>query len=379
MLGMNAFRYAVIRKSVMSAFLFLFAFALVSCGTTEHQGHGKNIMEHSDLLALYERDGYDEVFVVDTQGKEVAHYVLVDRNDSTRRELPEGAIKIKVPLQNAIMDSEIYAGAFEELKSADVIKGMFDASYATSPQVQNRIKEGSIVDLGQSSSPNAEKIVAMKPDAIMISFFEGMATQGIDKLGVPIIKMYDLQESSPLGRAEWIKLIGRLAGKEEMADSIFDAVETAYDSVKENVKNLEGAWPKVLTETIYEGVWSVPGGMSYQAALLKDAGGKYFKENDNSPVSINLTAEQVLSEGGDADIWLIRFYGDEEALKAILNADPVYKDIKAYKDGNVYFSDTSSSGLFREFPFHPDLLLKDYSIIFSGDSIAKTRYFKKLN
>lgn len=348
---------------------------LTGCGRTpQNHPHGVNVMEESELIAIYDREGYDEVYIVSPKGDEVAHYVLVE-SDSIM-DFPEGAEIIRVPVESMVIDSEVYAGALEELGAANLITGLFDARYITSSDLQKRLQGRQIQDVGQTSSPNSERILKMQPGAIVISYFDGMQTREIDKLEIPIIKMYDLQEASPLARAEWIKFLGRLSGKAEKADSIFTEVKGDYNSIRRQKK--DSIAPKVLTEIIYEGVWNVAGGHSYQSALIKDAGGRYFKADDESAVNLNLAPEQVLLEGGDADVWLIRYFGDARALRQILDSDPLYGELKAYKNGNIYFSDTSRSGLFREFPFHPERLLEDYTVIFSGDSVTPMRYFEKL-
>ena len=355
-----------------------FVFFLAGCGLQKSQkAELDSITEEAELLSITEHDGYDEVFIMSPKGNREAHYVLIDRNDTLNRDIPEGAEVIKVPLEKTILDSEVYAGAIEELGAAGTVRAMFDGAYVTSPALKEKLTQGTLKDLGPTSSPNLEKILALAPDAIFLSYFEGMQTQSLDKLGIPLIKMYDLQEPTPLGRAEWIRFLGRLSGRGKEADSIFSAVKKNYNEIKRNasIKNS----PKILTETIYEGVWNVPGGRSYQATLIKDAGGRYFKENDNTPVSLKLSPEQVLLEGIDSDIWLIRYFGDANSLKAILKSDPVYSGFKPLKEGKIYYSDTSLSGLFREFPFHPDRLLMDYNIIFKGGDDSRLKYFKKLD
>lgn len=354
-----------------------FVIACVACGDKEYASpHGVNCMEDSELLAIYERDGYDEIFIANPKGEEIAHYILIKEEKDSSINYPEDAVKIIVPVKSLVLDSEVYAGALEELNSDDLISGIFDASYITSPKLKNKISEGNIKDLGQPSSPNIEQLMSLQPDAMLISYFEGMNAQGLDKTGTPILKMYDLQESSPLGRAEWIKLLGRLSGQEDKADSIYEKVKEEYNLLKQS--NGTGNKPKILMEMVYEGSWNVAGGKSYQASLIKDAGGKYFKEDNPSVGSLFLAPEQVIIDGGDSEIWLIKFYGDRQTLKSILDSDPIYKDFTAYKNGNIYFSDTSKSGIFREFPFHPEKLLRDYVTIFSGDSISGLLYFERL-
>lgn len=361
-----------------SLFLLLLVVLFGGCGRKDaHSGHGKNIMENAELIALYDRTGYDEVFIVAPNGDDVAHYILIDRNDSTPYEFPDGSEIIRVPVENAIVDSEVYASAMQELGVDTYIAGMLDPSYVTSPWLKSRLRKGKIKDVGQSLTPNTEKIIALSPDGILLSYYDGMQTQGIDKLGIPVIKMYDLQESTPLGRAEWMRFIGRLVGKEAESDSIFESVKDNYLELTKK-QTLTFQKPKVLTEIIYNGTWSVAGGKSYHASLIRDSGGDYFKAKDKSAVTLNLQPEQVLADGGDADVWIIRFFGGGEQLRTLLSTDPLYGQIKAYKDGNIYYSDTSTSGMFREFPFHPDLLLKDYQLIFTNDTTNHLRYFKRL-
>lgn len=370
----------ILKSFISGISLILIGFCATGCEKGKHSHNGTNTIECAELLAIYERDGYDEVYIVNPKGNEVAHYIIVDRDDTIPEVLPEGAIVLMVPLGKVVLDSEIYASAFEELGACEYITGMFDVNYITSPGLRSEYESGKIADVGQTMNPNVEKLVSLQPDGIFLSYFEGMQTQGIDKTGVPVIKMYDLQESTPLGRAEWLRLIGRLTGKAELSDSIYEEVKERYRAVKgqANASNSE-LRPKVLSELIYEGTWAVPGGDSYQAALINDAGGNYFMSGDRKSVTLNLSPEQVVVEGGDADVWLIRYFGDEDQLKAILGSDPLYAEIKAFRNGNVYFSDTSKSALFREFPFHPDLLLEDYSIIFSGDTLSPLRYYRRLN
>ena len=334
-------------------------------------------MLHSELIKIYEKNGFDEVVISDIKGKKTAHYILVGRSDTLLKDIPPDACVLRVPLTSAVLDSEVYAGALEELDSKDIIKGMLDADFVTSPSLKDAISKGKIARLGQPSSPDIERITLLNPDAIFLSYFEGMQTQAIDKTGTPVLKMYDLQERTPLGRAEWIKFIGKLVGKDKEAKAIFNEVAGNYQSQKKKVDDT-AVRKKVITEIMYEGLWNVAGGNSYQANMIKDAGGKYFKEGETSKVTLMLTPEQILKDGHDADVWIIRFYGNEEELRNILNSDPIYKEIKAFREGEIYFSDTSQSGLFREFPFHPDRLISDYGIIFSDSAKENLKYFTKL-
>lgn len=366
-------------KSSLELLTFLLiCLSFHACVSRETQvADGKNEMEEASLISLYDRGEYEEVLIMSPDGREVAHYVIVDREASLTSDLPKGAEVLRVPVRSLATDSEVYASALEEIDGAECIKGMFDAQFVTSQTLKTRVEEGKIVHLGAPASPSIEKLIELQPEAVMVSYYDGMQMLGIDKLNVPIVKMYDLQETSPLGRAEWLRFIGRLAGKGEKADSIFKTVKKKYEALKSEVPT-ETFRPKILTETPYEGVWYVPGGASYQAKLIEDAGGTYFKACDKSTGSLNLSLEQVLDGGSDADIWLVKVFGKVPTKTSLKKENPLYEEFKPFKTGDIYFSDTSSSGLFREFPFHPELLLEDYRVIFSGEPGYSLRYFKKI-
>ena len=362
-------------------FLFLTLFLITSCNNSKatFEERGENMMGHSRLLKMYDRDGFQEVLILSKPDSEdvVAHYFLVPDGLNLPDSIPEGVEVLRTPLKSWIVDSEVYVSAIEELGAADSISGVFDASFISSQSIRSKIDEGRISDVGSPSTPNTEKILALAPSAITLSYFEGMDAKGLDKLGVPIIKMYDLQEQTPLGRAEWLRFIGRLSGQGEKSDSIFNQVANSYNKLKEEAAG-KTARPKVLTDLIYNGVWYASGGDSYQANLIKDAGGNYFMGDDKSPGTLNLSMEQVLQKANDADIWLIKVFGEDISLKSLTDRDSRYSNFKPYKEKTVYYSNTQNNSLFRDFPFHPDLLLGEYIILFNGDQDKKgLKYFKK--
>ena len=362
----------------------LFILTLTACGTRNRESQDKqksadDIIGLASLLSIEEKEGYDLVSIkTSSDDKTPAMYALISDASLVLKDLPAGTQKISVPINSAVIDSEVYASLLDELDAGNVIKGMFDVAFISSQSLGERAKDGEIADVGSPSHPNSEKIIALSPDVITISYFSGMDAKNIDKMGVPVLKMADLNESTPLGRAEWVKLFGRLVGRKEKADSIFEAVKTNYESLKQQASDLKER-PKVLTEQVYEGVWYVSGGASYQARLIKDAGGEYFMESDNQTGSLNLSVEQVLEHGNDADIWLIKVFDENLTKESLAAKDKRYAQFKPFKTGNIYFSDTSANSLFRDFPFHPDLLLQEYIRIFSPDKEKSDLvYFKKI-
>jgi iron complex transport system substrate-binding protein len=377
---MNNSRFNIILKSIIIV-MVLFIFSACGERRADSNNAAKNSgveLKYSELLNIQKEDGYTKVEVRSDKTSEqpLATYILVDRGAS-HDNLPKGEV-IDVPLQNAVVYTSVHAALLKELGSVGVIKGVTDASYFKIPEVLEGIANSTIIDLGNPSSPSVEKIIDLDPDAIIISIYEGMTVQDLSSQGITYLKFTDNLESTPLGRAEWIKFMGLLTGHEAEANEIFASVETKYNDLVAKVKD-NSSKPKVLVENMYEGVWYLPAGGSYMAHLLEDAGAIYPWATTDATGSLALTFEEVLEKASNADYWVIKSFGPL-TKESLLKQDKRYGEFAPLNHDAVYYSDTSASMLFEEFPYHPDLLLADYMHIFHPDikDGYQLRYFQQL-
>ena len=140
---------------------------------------------------------------------------------------------VRTPVERSAVFIAPHCQLMYELGCQQAIRGVCDLDYINIPDVkkraasagnvssgnvsaQNASAGNSIVDCGSSMAPDIERIIALKPEAILLSPFENSGGYGkLDKLHVPIIEAADYMESSPLGRAEWMKFYGMLFGNEE--------------------------------------------------------------------------------------------------------------------------------------------------------------------
>lgn len=252
----------------------------------------------------------------------------------------------------------------------------------------------SIVDCGSSMAPDIERIIALKPEAILVSPFENSGGYGkLDKLHVPIIEAADYMESSPLGRAEWMKFYGMLFKKdgnapktalaascEPKADSLFAKIEKEYLKLKAEA----AGYPKglsILTERKTGNVWYVPGGQSTIGILLKDANARYIFEDDQHSGSLSMSPEQIIAKGNQVDVWAFKYFGGNALTKQNLLAEyQGYQALKAFQTGTVYETDTSCEPYFELTSFHPEILLREFIILShpeAGDKFGKLGFYKK--
>lgn len=348
-------------------------------GSSDGRHGGDTLTTESELLTIIDFGDYITVDIYDpwrTSDLPSQLFVLIPEGEDPDS-LPIGT-EIRTPVSNSMVFSSVYAGAIDELGAVEAIKGVCDASYFKIPAIAARLRDGSVIDAGNSMSPSIEAITMLGPDVILRSAFQNATSGALESSGVPVIECVDYMEKTPLGRAEWIKLLGLLYGRRDRADSIYNNVVASYNAVKQMADTVAHR-PKVISETVTDGVWYVPGGGSYMARLFADAGGDYPWTDDNSAGSLPLDFAAVYDRAADADIWLVKTYGKDLTLPDLKSIYPLNDRFKAFSSGSVYACNTEATMLFEDFPFHPEKLLREYYTIFHPRSGGKTHYFKRVD
>jgi iron complex transport system substrate-binding protein len=258
--------------------------------------------------------------------------------------------------------------------------------YIKIPWIQQQVKEGRISDVGDGLSPVVEKIIDQRPDALFLSPFENSGGYGkLEDIDIPIVECAEYMESSPLGRAEWLRFYGMLFGCEQKADSLFNAIDKNYNTLKALTAHHRPSpnlhCPQVLLDNVTGSVWYVPGGKSTIGQMIQDAGGSYPWADDDHNGSVSLPFESVLEKAGEADIWLFRYSSDHQITYDELRSEHHgYNQFKAFRNQQVYACNVEQSLFYEETPFHPDWLLNDFIRILHPelDHLAPLRYYKKL-
>ncbi len=291
---------------------------------------------------------------------------------------------IRFPLQRSVVFNTAHASLIGMLNATDRIAGVADLKYMLLPDVQRRVQQGEIVDCGNSMSPDIEQIVSLHADAILLSPFENSGGYGrLEKLGIPIIECADYMETSPLGRAEWMRFYGLLFGCSQQADSLFSMVEHAYCALRDSIASTSqrlNSSTSLLTERLTGSTWYVPGGKSTMGRLIADAGATYAWADDDHSGSLALSFETVLSKSGNADVWLMNTSSPQPFTYESLAAEHHgYTQFKAFRNRNIYFINTLQVPYFEEVSFRPDLLLRDYiTMLHPNPQHPPLRYFQKM-
>ena len=364
----------------------LFGCLLFGCKAPQKQSNIINPAKYARGFSIENKGEYDILTLknIVPNSQKVFEYVLLPNKAKTPKDIKYNGI-IRVPIKRLVATSTTHIAFLEELNATEILVGFSETKYISSPKVQERIKQGKIIDVGQSQQLNVERVIDLNPNLILsfgIESIEGSLKRFNEK-GVPSIFIGEWNEQSPLGRAEWIKVFGALVGKKEEANLLFLETEKKYITAKNLVNNMKNR-PTVLAGAIYQDAWYLPGGNSYLAKILEDANTDYLWKEDTNSGSLALSVEAVLEQGQDADFW---FAPGQHTSYSILNQEHVlYARFKAAKTRNIFtysLTKGSTGGIlfFESGACHPDLVLKDIIHHLYPELIKsyKPTYFLPLN
>lgn len=302
-------------------------------------------MEFCKNLWLGESYGESVAKIRSVVGRDtlVKTFVLRQTADFSRA-LPvelTGATVLQVPLKRVVTLSSAQIGYMLRLGFQDKIVAVGEDKYVADSALYARVQSGEVAEVGSGPTLSLENVVALKPDLVM-SFATGGGHddyERINALGLPLMLTSEWQEDSPLAKAEWIKLFGRLLGVEALADSIFEQSKNLYlQAVNGGASDAVdgGSCPRVLVGMSYGGVWYAPGGNSYTARLIKDAGGCYLWASDTSR-ELQFSLEEIMLVADSADVWVNP--GMFATSEDLLASEPRVKYIKAFKEKRVCQND----------------------------------------
>lgn len=400
-----------IKNIIFGALVVLLVVACQGGKTASGEGGDTLQMKYAELLTIVKHnDGaYTETIIENPwkKGTTLHKYILVPKGkegDETvarlKDDIRENATLqmgshcdiVRTPLESNVVFTAPHCQLMYELGCKNAITGVCDKDYINIPDIKERVKlsdgkastsdtDKVIIDCGSSMQPDIERIIALKPEGLFISPFENSGGYGkLDKLHIPIIETADYMETSPLGRAEWMKFYGLLFKSEERSDSLFSSIEKEYLALKAEAAKLPQGL-SILTERKMGSVWYVPGGKSTMGILLKDANAKYIFADDTHSGSLAYGPERILSKGTQIDVWAFKYFGGKALSKSDLLAEyEGYKALKTFNQNSIFQVDTSTQPYFELTSFHPEILLREFIILAhpKATQFGKLRFYQHL-
>jgi iron complex transport system substrate-binding protein len=293
---------------------------------------------------------------------QVIEYWLIPEGYTERPRDPTVHV-IPVPAKDIVCTSTTHIPMLDYLGLTDRLTGFPTPDYISSAKARERIDNGSVRDVGRDNSMNFEVLALLKPSVLMAYQLTGDFGQlyRVRELGIPVVVNAEYLEEHPLGRAEWIKVMGALFGKEKEADSVFTQIEANYMSALKKVKGVS-VRPTVISGTLYGSTWFLPGGRNHVARLFADAGLTYLWSDTPETGSLELGFEAVLQRAREADLWLGA--ASFASLNAMKEADQRYSLFRAFREGQVYtynrrMGATGGNEYLELGYLRPDIILED--------------------
>jgi len=291
-------------------------------------------------------DGFKVVHILDRNGtrQDTIEYVLVQIGRPTPAGYPRAQV-IPIPVQTMIALSSTHIGFADFAGVADRITGLGNYRYVNAPIVRENIRTHKTAEVGLDENINNELVISMHPGLLMaMSNPEANAAKFkvLTDAGIPVIIVAEWLENTPLGKAEWVKLIGALTNREALVDKKFDSVVKTYDSLTQLSRQTK-THPHAIIGMPFKGTWFLPAGDSYMAHFIEDAGGGYNWASTKTTGSLPLNFESVAPEALTAQYWLN--IGYVTTKQDILAKDPRYASFQSFKMGNLYNFDKRTNDL----------------------------------
>lgn len=323
-------------------------------------------------------------------GASAARYLLLPPGSGATPEqagAPD-ALAVRVPVRTIATLSSTYLTPLVMLGEAEAVVAHDSRDYVGEPEILRRFEAGEIAEVGNGPALDVERLLVLGPDIIMATGTAGEwnVVPALADAGLTTVINADYLERSPLGRAEWIGFISLFFGKEAVANRIVEGISGRYLELARRVRESgAGERPTVLLNNPFGGTWVVPGGESYMARLLEDAGADYLWSHLPGSASAVLDLETVFLEGEEADFWLHQ-YG-WSTLADVTASDSRFAGFRSVRNARVINNDRLlSPGGGNEFygsgVSRPDLILADLVSIFHpellpGHELVYYRFFPK--
>lgn len=363
------------------SFLF-FACSYNSKQTTELQNNYDSInLEYAQRFSIKQnKNGY--ILSVSNSFKDNNNY---DTYNLSRNNSENNPSYIKIPVSKVICLSATHIGFIDALNNTDKIKGISGEQYIYNSEILKKIKNKETVDIGSEGNFDYEKILSIKPDVIFVFGVDQKSLAYVNKLqnlGIKVILIGEYMENTPLGKTEWIKFFSCFFDCLGNANNFFNNVSVQYNYLKDSISNINKTKQKVINGMPYNGTWYIPGGNSFMANFMKDAGADYSWVKNNETAGTQFPLEKIYEHAETFDFWLNPDLAT--SLNQLKTFEPRATIFKAFKTKNVFTNTkrTTTEGgndYWETGTVRPEIILKDLIHIFHNHSTDSLFYFKKLH
>jgi iron complex transport system substrate-binding protein len=323
-------------------------------------------VQHAQGFRVDYRKNYKVITVVNPwrNATQTFQYVLVQCGTPIPTGFDQAQI-ITVPIQKIAVLSTTHLGHLDSLKLLDALVGVSDPKLVYSETVRQQLQRRKVAEIGSNTNLNVEKVLELSPDLITTYGTGNPKNDAHPKLleaGLKVAINAEYMESTPLGQAEWIKFTALFFNQEKVVNQQFTSMSDRYQKIATIAQNAK-IKPTVITGFSNSGTWYQPGGNSYVARLLKDAGATYLGADNRDRGSLPMSFEAVYDRALKAQVWL---NGSQtwKQLQDIVQADSRYTQIPAFQarqvfNNNARLNQFGGNDYWQSGVIQPDVVLAD--------------------
>jgi len=350
----------------------IFAYVLAFLGGCENRSFeeelqiSNNLMRHAKMVKAQQFESGLLLEIQSPWTENSRRYLLQNMHDEQINDAVSFQ-KIKIPVQRIVALSSTQWAPLLEVGKSDIILGISEASFVNDRLMKSLLKAGKVSEVLKNGQLDFEKIVSLQPDIVFYSPDPTGGSDQLERTGLKLLPWPDYLETSPLGRAEWIRVLGWLTGQEVLTEKLFEDAEKEYLALKSLVHD-SVVRPTIMADKAFNDQWYVPGGKSYMATIFKDAGAAYIWSDNQATGSVSLDIETIISQAAEADFWRIAHATDSPYSYAKLKQEhDIYAAFKAFQQHQIIFCNTSKTAYFETSQFRPHLVLADFIAILHPD------------
>ena len=367
----------------------LTALLCVSCGSGTGQAGGRDLrispeLTYSDSMDLvcaekFAVDYYEEGYALVTIAED-GRYLLVPEGQEVPEGLSEDIIPLVQPLDQIYLSASAVMDMFAALDAVDRVRfSSLKAEGWYIEEARAAMEDGDILYAGKYSAPDFERIVSegcrLAIENTMIYHTPEVKEQ-LERFGIPVLVDYSSYEPEPLGRTEWVKLYGLLAGREEEAEEIFTEQMEAFSWV--SGKEAPGKTVAFFYITT-NGEANVRRASDYLPKMIRLAGGSYLPEHteekaDTVSSTMTMQMEEFYASARDADyiIYNSAIEGELSAVKELTDKSSLLEHFRAVQEGHVF---CTTKNLYQS-SMELGTLIQDIHRMMAGEEDGLTYLYK---
>lgn len=343
----------MIRRLVVLSLCISITLSCISCSNSEGKLlEERNVNISSELSYSHSMETvYARKFTVDYYEDNYAlisiadgsRFLLVPKDQKLPEDLEEGIVPLIQPVEHIYLVASAVMDMFVSLDALDKVRfsGLkADGWYIE--EAREAVESGEILYAGNYAAPDYEQIISegcgLAVENTMI-YHNPEVKEQLERLNIPVLVDHSSYETEPLGRTEWVKLYGLLAGKEEEAEAAFSAEMDAFTSVSGGEASGKTVAFFYITTN---GEANVRKSSDYLPGMIEMAGGRYIfsdlGEKDTASSTMTMQMEEFYASAKEADyiIYNSAIEGELSSVAELIDKSSLLENFRAVQEGNVY-------------------------------------------